>query len=763
MSTFFPLAQPAFLSTSPVRFAAGWEIYVRPRGIDDEEVAVYAVGEDGADVLAQPLTTGRGGRIGEGNSFGWVKQPDLPVDLWGRPAGSADEWQVLPEGDQAVLPDSVVSGSVPVALGWSSIVTGATAVKDAEIASGSKAIKSPGGHFKPAMNGQFFYLLHGGPVLVTGVDAWVPHPLVGTFTYVSATEGTLSVATSTTVTAGEVIIGPDFTAAIQEAIDLGLGFIPANVDLIIAGEPSVGSNQSLVGSGRTSRVFSVTKKANMITSAWTEKPRLENFDLYGNGWGAQPANVDPGEGVAPGWANSGCGAIFAHVKRGVIKNVVPHFCGGNATTSERNGIAGIYLTMGCEECDVDIPAALYNRNGINEDNYFSSLEHEYAPLNNSIRCLAADYNYIGVGLDSGPLSRGAHVYAIARHNVIYGVEGHRTNFCTLRGKAEYNGRESGAPGWILHGDEGSEAEYRGQTVEIDSYFNGGHGGKVSDHIADFRVSLGINSRNQFNGLYIANKCKRGKVDRTLCRDNGLGGEFHGVSIATNCSDIEVLVDAFDDQGGPTQTWGVFADSTCERITVDDGSYFAGNIKGPIRLEGVGGRVGARNRESILAAGEGFKGQAFSRNVNGGNVLLATKKGRGTLVGLRGGEKITSLYAQVDVVGAGLTRAELAICKADGTVLARTANIAASMEALGVKGAALETALVVPEDGVYYIVVFAVGTTPPSVMVGTTGTTGYTAQVLGAAPPPSAVENTERETLAFGSRAGTGTAPWFGWA
>jgi len=106
MSTYFPLTQPALKSGLSVTLtvARNWEVFVRPRsGKEGETVTVYAEGKDGAAVLPQPLTTGRSGLIGEGGHFGWVKGSDLPVDIWGRPKGSSGDWQVVPEGDAAVV------------------------------------------------------------------------------------------------------------------------------------------------------------------------------------------------------------------------------------------------------------------------------------------------------------------------------------------------------------------------------------------------------------------------------------------------------------------------------------------------------------------------------------------------------------------------------------------------------------------------------------------------------------------------------------
>lgn len=484
---------------------------------------------------------------------------------------------------------------VSVTTGWESVLNAgaipAIVVSDAEIGSSSTAIKSPGGHFTSIMNGQSFYLQNGGPVLVTGTNVWKAHPLIGTFTYVSATEGTLSVATTTAVNAGEIIIGPDCTSAINTAIALGYGFVPANTSLIIAGEITLGTSKSLIGSGLTSRLFSVTKKANVLTSAWTTGPRIEDLSIYGNGWGEQPSNVDPGEGVTPNWIKSGSGIIFAAVTRGRISNVRTYFCGGNATTSERDGVAGVWTTMGCKECDVIDVHATYCRNGINEDNFFASVEHEYAPLNNTYTRPIVNYNYIGIGSDSGSQSRGLVIdNPVGNRCVISGVEIHRTNFATvIAPRCEFNGLVTGAPGLYIHGNESANAEYQQITVlSPQCHFNGSHGIKVSEFVTNWKIVGGVSSRNQFHGLYANNKAHKGRVIGLTTRDNGAGGEFDGVHI-TKCTDVWLLVASYDDQGGPTQKWGVKADEESESIIVAEGSTFSGNIKGSVSLVGANSR------------------------------------------------------------------------------------------------------------------------------------------------------------------------------
>jgi hypothetical protein len=639
----------------------------------------------------------------------------------------------------------------------------AVAVKGVEVANGSKALKSPGGLFTPAMNGQLFYLIHGGPILVTGTNAWEASPLFGTFTYVSPGEGTLSVAAGSTVTAGEVIIGPDSTARVQTAIKAGVALVGAGVNLIVAGELFVDSRQALIGEGKTSRLFSVTKMANVVTSAWTSSARIENLEIYGNGWGEQPANVDPGEGVTPNWAKSGSGLILARAYMATVSNVHTYFCAGNATTAERNGVAGIWATMGCERIKVVDCGGKYNRNAINEDNYFGTT---YAPLNNTYVRPITDYNYVGFGADSGSLAKGLVVESpIGNRNVISGVEIHRTNFATVLGpRCEENGLVANAPGLYIHGNEDAVAEYQQVTVvSPQCHLNGSHGIKVSEHVTNWKLLGGVSSRNQFHGIYVNNKAHHGEIT-TVTRDNGLGGEFDGVHI-TDSLDVYHRARSYDDQEGPTQKWGIKADGSSDEIVIDDASTFSGNTKGSVSLAGTKSRRGPVSAATEEAKAEGLRWQTGARGAGILSVALTTKKARYRRRFFRAGEVITNLYVHVAVAAteeAKVTYAGLAVMSSTGVILGKTGNLKAQMLATGIRGGALEAAYTIPEDGYYYLYALLVGTGVPSLGATTSGATGYSAQVLSGALPEAGAENAEKETAtALGALAGSGTVLWFG--
>lgn len=658
-------------------------------------------------------------------------------------------------------------------LGWSVVTdpaygaVAATSVRDASISAGSTSISSPGGGFRADMNGRQFYLRRGGPVLVGGPYAWEASPLVGTFTYVSPTQGTLSAPAVTAVAAGEIVIGPDASAAMNAAIARGSGYIPAGVDLVVTGEIVIGNGQALRGGGRRlSRIFSTTPKANVITSAWTTAPEVSDLSVHGNGYGAQPANVDPGTGVAPNWANSGCGAIFANVQRGLIERVDAYHCGGDAVTTDRNGIAGIYVTMGCVETQVVGCVTAYCRNGINEDNYFSGPGQLYNPLSNTFDRNTTDYCRFGMAIDSGSLSRGASITnPIARYNVINGIEVHSSNQVTiLNPRCEFNGVGYAGNGIHIYGTSSTILANHVTVIGPQCHGNGAHGIKISDYVTNWKVAEGHLNRNFRHGLYVNNEANDGLIADVSVRNNGQGtdapGTYDGVRI-TSSRRIDVRIQAYDDQATPTQNWGVRADGTSDAISINDASLFGGNAAGPVKITGPNSRVSARTRASVLAKAQGFAGESFPRSVSPGSFTPAAGDQRAILVGLLVGETVTSLFHHVTVAASGLTLAKLGIWDASGNLLASTADVSAQFAALGVKGGALTAPWTCPADGGYYLGAVFVGGTPPALLRGTSGITGYTGQPFGVGAPPSIASTGKTDITSMGIGA-SGNAPWVGW-
>lgn len=144
-------------------------------------------------------------------------------------------------------------------------------------------------------------------------------------------------------------------------------FFPAGKYLI--DEPIIlSSNINLSGSGSQSMIFHDKKNMNIVqTEPESENCEIKNLMLKGNSTGTQPENTIG----SPNVTGAGCGIILVGAKNCIVKNCKIIDCGGEGIAgTEENGVAGIWLTFGCEQCVIEKNYIENCRNGINEDNYF---------------------------------------------------------------------------------------------------------------------------------------------------------------------------------------------------------------------------------------------------------------------------------------------------------------------------------------------------------------------------------------------------------
>jgi hypothetical protein len=696
--------------------------------------------------------------------------------------GIDEEFAFPPAVRQAIADSPELSETYAGQKSWRSVldpqygVTPAKSIKGVNVAAGSTAITAPAASFTPAMNGYYFYLRKGGPVLAPATTStWEASPNVGTFTYVSATSGTLSSAATSAVTAGEIVIGPDATAGINAAIATGSVRIPAGTDLIVASEIIVGSGQTLEGDARDScRIFSPIPNANVIVSAFTTGATVKNLSVFGNGYGVQPANVIPTYGSIPSFiaalAGSGCGVTFARAVRGLVENVAAYHCGGDMTTSGRNGIAGIYVTYGCYETQVVRSYTAYCRNGINEDSYFSLGDiSNYSATDNTFESNVTDYCIFGLGIDSSSTSRGA---VISNHTARYcgqfGVGVNSSKYVTIiNPRVEYCGRNYINCGIQIYGTSSTVYPEHVTIINPNTFANGTHGIKISEWARDVKIIGGTSARNLRHGLYIANGANDIKVLGFTSRTNAQGddspGEYDGIKI-TSASKVHLIACHIeDDQTTKTQNYGVRANGTSDEIFIDDATSVDGFLVGRMQLVGASSRSGTKAKaQRSQQVAQGLTGESFPRAMSSGSFAPAAGDQRAVLVGLNAGERIANLYAHVTVAGTGLTLAKLGVWDSAGSLLASTADLSATFNSgTGPKGGALSSALTVPADGGYYVGAVFVGGTPPTLLRGTSGITGYTGQAVSGGAPPS-VGNTAKTDIGTMTITASGNAPWLGW-
>jgi hypothetical protein len=680
----------------------------------------------------------------------------------------------------------VAAASAAKAFGWA-IVTdpaygavAATVIPDAATTATSTTISSPGGYFTSSMNGQYFLIPSAGPQLNTGGTApWAAGPLVGTFTYVSATSGTVSVAASQTVAGASMSVGPDSASAINAALAAkSTTWIPESTDLFIASEISLGSNQTLRGASWLSRIIAPVAKSNAITSYAATKAAVYSLTLIGSGSGSQPANTTPVSG-APNWANSGSGIIFARNNLSKIEDVQVLNFGADGSDSNHNGVAGIWLTYGCTNCTVRDATVTYCRNGINEDNFFNSTVTP-APISNRYEDCTVTYCRFGYAYQSGPLGKYAYtVGCYAGYCMYSGFDINAQNYATFIGNtAEHNGFGSGSqnlePGFVVY-STGSQTSAAVHLIGNFTFANATHGYKISDNCVDWKLLKNQSHSNGEHGYFITNGSvvstpvvMHGEIDGNHATGNGIQNNtgFDAFHI-TSCSYIKVGGNvAIDRQGTPSQAYGLRTDGTADYIDISAGNDFTGYAVGsanstasPRLLAGSNNIYSPRGREGLLRGAQSIAWEPFSRDV-GKSAAPASGDLRGVLVGLFAGETITNIHAHVSVLGSGLTLSKVAVLNSSGKILAVSADISSSLTSVGEKVLALTSPYSVLTDGAYFFALLQVGATPATIIVGTTGITGYTGSA--ASGPSSSVNVASQTDVTVGSTpslTASGTCPW----
>lgn len=154
-----------------------------------------------------------------------------------------------------------------------------------------------------------------------------------------------------------------FQAALYAARTL---FVPAG-EYLIYQDLIIKANTVLYGEGDQSIITTknALKKNVLITEPDAANIYIHDLYLAGSAHGSQPAN-----NVAPIVDDSGCGIVLIGATNAVIERVAIRNCGGDGTTANTNGVAGIWLTYGSRDCLISRCTVTLCRNGLNEDDFF---------------------------------------------------------------------------------------------------------------------------------------------------------------------------------------------------------------------------------------------------------------------------------------------------------------------------------------------------------------------------------------------------------
>jgi hypothetical protein len=643
----------------------------------------------------------------------------------------------------------------------------------------STAVGSVSGAFTPGMNGKYFYLRGAGPAQVTGTNAWENAPLFGTFSYVSATAGTLSVAATVTVT-GKMLVGADATAAINSALATGECRLPSGASFMIAGQiASSADGQALRGEGLwfQSRLFSVTARGNGPIFAMHNDVVAESFSWWGNGQGDQPANIQPANSAAvvAALANAGCGVTFAAVHGGLMQNVRAFHCGGNGTGSGVNGIAGLYSTMGCQDSVFHDLYAKWCRNGFNEDSFLGDGNPSvYAPQRNMYARIKAYYCRFGVAWETGQNSLDLHASDVLGYGCTQtGIEIHDTYGLHIEGP---RGENNGLYGINVYGNSSVLNAHENELISPIAYGNTSHGIRFGDNAHDNLCLGGNAARNGSSGLAFSNVAHDNKVLDLHLRLNSQGATPTAEVIFNNSSNNVVRVKMDPNATGWLHTYAVVEQNSSGANTLlEDSNLIAGTAglfgyisgaPGTI-LPGVAlttkvGSITRRERSRLSALG--MKGETFSRYRVAAGFGFPTGDMRAVLVGLCAGDQIIAVYAGMTQANASISLVKMGVWSIAGTLLASTADVSANFTSgSGIRGGALTAPWVAPADGGYYVGMVLTGTGSPTLLRDqSSGLSNFPAAAFNGGAPEAISASAQSDIGNFASVAGSSTAPWFCW-
>jgi hypothetical protein len=154
----------------------------------------------------------------------------------------------------------------------------------------------------------------------------------------------------------------------------------------------------------------------------------------------------------------------------------------------------------------------------------------------------------------------------------------------------------------------------------------------------------------------------------------------------------------------------------------------------------------KTRAELQLTGRGIVTESLPQIGAVSTQLLVTQTVYFALVGVRKGDVLTNVVVDVAVAGSSLTLVKGAVYAADGTQLAVTADSKASFSSTGIKTMALSSPYTMPADGIVYLAILAVGTTPPTLLrgasqIGSTDPVGSGSRPAGAQTGQSDIPTT----------------------
>lgn len=273
----------------------------------------------------------------------------------------------------------------------------------------------------------------------------------------------------------------------------------------------------------------------------TNNTTVRNLKIEGSGKGSQPQNGSnlPEEEIVLRLSSSGCGVTFCGVSNGRIENIWVDNCGGTTGVSPFNGIAGIYITGGCTDTAVMYNRVTNCRNGINEDNFFCTIDppNSQSPHGNIITKNWIFDCRFGIGVEGYYVendnnAKGCRVISntIARC-IQSGIDLNKAQRTIVAfNHIEDCGSEGGNSGIWLYGSSAIPAFdnliHGNICINNGKSGVGGAGIKVGQNVYYTTISANICNANYGNGIFILGQCRYWTITEGQCRNN----RFNGIEI-----------------------------------------------------------------------------------------------------------------------------------------------------------------------------------------------------------------------------------------
>lgn len=168
--------------------------------------------------------------------------------------------------------------------------------------------------------------------------------------------------------------------------------------------------------------------------------------------------------------------------------------------------------------------------------------------------------------------------------------------------------------------------------------------------------------------------------------------------------------------------------------------------------------GDRNQQKLL--GRGYTGETYPLDAVVTSVAVTSGDCRATAVGFLAGDKITNVIFLTWSAISTVTTLKVGLFDSSGNLLASSANSTTNAAASTLASYALSAPYTIPADGLYYLAVVIVATTPGQLGMSGAGTGKESA--IASAAKGAVVKSGQSDMPASLGTSQTDSPVWFGW-